>query len=115
MAIQWGSRGGAGNISGNVAQQLKGRMDAKDVDWHRKKTNGEWTHTLSYAPSRKEMTIKFKSGFTAVYPNIDATTFASARQGATTRDIRRPKRTNSVGAWLHQNKNVMRNYHEKPD
>jgi hypothetical protein len=99
----------AGNILGNVAQQIKRRMDAKEVDWQ--KTNGEWTHALSYAPSRKEMTIKFKSGFTAVYPNIEPATFERARQGAKTRD---GKRTNSVGAWLHRNEEIMRhNYREK--
>jgi len=72
-------------------------------------TGGEWTKKIEYNPFKKQMTVNFQSGFRATYPNVDAGTFLSAKQGATTKD----GRPGSVGAWLHQNPKIKGNYLEK--
>jgi len=82
--------------------------NAKDPMHKKAPTGGEWTKKIGYNPKRQEMTINFQSGFKAVYPNVNESTFISAKQGATTKDGRQ----GSVGAWLHRNPEVMRVYKE---
>ena len=84
--------------------------NTKDPIHKKAPTGGEWTKKIGYNPKRREMTINFQSGFQATYPNIDENTFLSAKRGATTQD----GRPNSVGAWLHQNSEVMKFYKESP-
>jgi len=62
-------------------------------------TNGEWTDQISYNPERKEMDIDFKSGFHATYPGVTFKEFQTIKKGKPTKD---GKRSNSVGAALHQ-------------
>ena len=69
-------------------------------------TGGTWTRSLGYDPETQEAEIEFADGFTATYPGIDAETYKSMSEGAVTRD----GRSGSVGAWLHQNPDVMHNY-----
>jgi hypothetical protein len=71
-------------------------------------TRGKWTKSISYDPEEGEATVTFKDGFTAVYPNMTMEDYRSMFQGATTKG--KPRRKDSVGAWLHQHPNVMFNY-----
>jgi hypothetical protein len=71
-------------------------------------TRGKWTKSITYNPEEGEVTVVFKNGFTAVYPNITMEKYRSMFRGATTKG--KPRRNDSVGAWLHQHPNVMFNY-----
>lgn len=82
----------------------------KAGDWTSRATGGDWTAIQSWDRDTQEMEIKFNNGFVAVYPNVDQKMYNSAQRGATTKG--EPRRTGSVGAWLHKHPNVMRNYKE---
>jgi hypothetical protein len=71
-------------------------------------TGGEWTKTISYNPDEGEVTVTFKDGFTAVYPNMTLEDYQDMFRGANTKG--KPHRGGSIGAWLHQHPDVMFNY-----
>ena len=71
-------------------------------------TGGEWTKSISYNPDEGEVTVTFKDGFTAVYPNMTLEDYQDMFRGANTKG--KPHRGGSIGAWLHQHPEVMYNY-----